>query len=515
MFRKDFLTKRCILQYIGFISERLHNVKGRIKPYISKDGMTTEGIPSDAESRISKYFYHAFHKIFELKRIVHYKDPIVTFSNGSEEREFIIGIRKTRPLTGELDPLILLKKAKCMLKEIKQDWEDVDKTRKDHGQALRRDEVDISKLMEILKTIRLQYITESNLKYAIDDGSIDEKSIKVDLDAREKQQQQQQNNGEDSELSFYPPNADTRAVIMKRLHEIEKTFEIKIIFAAELSSRSLGTAHLDSDHDLYCVFVHKCDKYFSMKSFSKNFRMTYSKDVTNRIPEIDIVGQECSHCVQMMSSSNLTMFELFFSPIVYLKFETSDFDWVQFVRDTMEVRYKRRSVLWSCISHAKQNYSQYISRRENDNVLGKKYLHVIRRILMALWIIKKETDGVNNADDGMLGTGRWPFPYSIQMQLECIDIEILPQEVRDKLVEMLADTDNRESKLGLRTVKIPILDSFIQRSIDRLSDHMKNSVPGEKKKHVNGLPGLVRQQSDATVWDEISCKLIREVSTSF
>jgi predicted nucleotidyltransferase len=501
MFRKDFLTGRCIVQYLGFISERLHRVRKMIRPFLGADGATMEKISYEAENGISKYFYHAFHKIFELKRIVHYKDPIVRFPNGSDEREFIISIRKTRPMAGEFNPSVLLAKAERMLKETKQEWNDVDKRRKENGQSLRRDEVDVAKLMKILKAVRLQYFTDYQINTAVGDGGIDEHTVELNLEPDDKHGS--------SKLSFSPPNADTRAVIMERLREIEKTLEIKIIYAAELSSRSLGTAHSNSDHDLYCIFVHQCNKYFSMKSFSKNFRMTYAKDVSNRTPEIDIVGQECSHCFQMMSTSNLTMFELFFSPIVYIHYAIVEFDWVECVRDTMRDRYKARSLIWCCISHAKQNYAKYISRKESGKVLGKKYLHVIRRILMALWVARKETDG---AEDEAISI--WPLPYSIQMQLECIgkdDTDILPQDVRETLEQILSDTDNREARLGRPTVKIPVFDSFIQRSVKILSDYMKKSSTGEKKKPVGGLPLLVRQQSDATVWDEISCDLIRKV----
>ena len=85
-------------------------------------------------------------------------------------------------MAGEFNPSVLLAKAERMLKETKQEWNDVDKRRKENGQSLRRDEVDVAKLMEILKAVRLQYFTDYQINTAVWDGGIDEHTVELILE---------------------------------------------------------------------------------------------------------------------------------------------------------------------------------------------------------------------------------------------------------------------------------------------------------------------------------------------
>eukprot|EP00455_Lapot_gusevi_P045950 TRINITY_DN5961_c0_g1_i4.p1 TRINITY_DN5961_c0_g1~~TRINITY_DN5961_c0_g1_i4.p1 ORF type:complete len:202 (+),score=55.68 TRINITY_DN5961_c0_g1_i4:85-606(+) len=80
--RDALLSQRVIHQYFGFIMDRFHR--------IGKHG----------KERANKLLYHAFHKMFDLKRLLRGVPPRVV-STGAE-REFIMHIREGE-LTGEFE----------------------------------------------------------------------------------------------------------------------------------------------------------------------------------------------------------------------------------------------------------------------------------------------------------------------------------------------------------------------------------------------------------------------------
>ena len=99
--RHHFITQRCVNQYIGFVGDRLRRCrklldqhaadqtqsKSAAEPvvavgHVDSDAQTDDaddawGLPRDTERAVSKLLYHAYHKLFDLQRIIAYNDPIV------------------------------------------------------------------------------------------------------------------------------------------------------------------------------------------------------------------------------------------------------------------------------------------------------------------------------------------------------------------------------------------------------------------------------------------------------
>jgi uncharacterized protein len=53
--------------------------------------------------------------------------------------------------------------------------------------------------------------------------------------------------------------------IIKRLHEIEKTQDVRILYACESGSRAWGFPSADSDYDVRFYFLHRTDWYLSVE----------------------------------------------------------------------------------------------------------------------------------------------------------------------------------------------------------------------------------------------------------
>lgn len=153
--RMGFVTQRCVGQYVGFIDNRLHMVRRLMEQHPG------EQLPADQEPAAAKLLYHAFHKLFDLRRIVAYQAPQVFLEDGSEERDFIMAVRTTRPLVKVRDrdfsPAGLLDQAVRLRDEVlaarlandKQRREDADPER-----PVRPDEVDIAVVARLLERIR-------------------------------------------------------------------------------------------------------------------------------------------------------------------------------------------------------------------------------------------------------------------------------------------------------------------------------------------------------------------------
>mmetsp|Transcript_16797 Transcript_16797/g.47978 ORF Transcript_16797/g.47978 Transcript_16797/m.47978 type:complete len:638 (+) Transcript_16797:51-1964(+) len=88
--RRSFLTLRCARQYMGFISERLQRAAAEVAVDSARSAFDEA-----AGKRVSKCLYHAYHKLFELRRILAGGDPAVALHG--EEREFVLDLRARPP----------------------------------------------------------------------------------------------------------------------------------------------------------------------------------------------------------------------------------------------------------------------------------------------------------------------------------------------------------------------------------------------------------------------------------
>eukprot|EP00753_Platysulcus_tardus_P016362 PLAT5636.1.p1 GENE.PLAT5636.1~~PLAT5636.1.p1 ORF type:complete len:1038 (+),score=353.76 PLAT5636.1:39-3116(+) len=124
--RHLFLTERLIDHYFGYVHDRLHRVAKQ-----------------DGEHAKAKLFYHAFHKLTDLKRLLRGEEPMVTAVG--ERRDFILRIR-AGPWEGDFSPDALMERARAEVSE-------ADVLRAARKQRLPA-EVDVDALAEWLMSVR-------------------------------------------------------------------------------------------------------------------------------------------------------------------------------------------------------------------------------------------------------------------------------------------------------------------------------------------------------------------------
>ena len=167
-----------------------------------------------------------------------------------------------------------------------------------------------------------------------------------------------------------------KELIIEKLEEIEQTEGIKILHAVESGSRAWGFPSPDSDYDVRFIYVRKPEFYLKLEK---------TRDVVE-LPindMLDINGWDLSKTLQLLHSSNPTLFEWMSSPVVYRQT-----DFIDHLRPIMDQYFSCKSGLYHYLSMAEGNYREYL---KGETVRAKKYFYVLRPVLACKWILRTHT----------------------------------------------------------------------------------------------------------------------------
>ena len=170
--------------------------------------------------------------------------------------------------------------------------------------------------------------------------------------------------------------SDMIKIIQEKLLEIEQKENVKILYCVESGSRAWGFASPDSDYDVRFIYIRKEDFYL---------RLDKTRDVIEwQLDDIlDINGWDIKKALQLLHTSNPTLFEWNNSPIVY---KTTD-GWKK-ISDVISSYFLQKPSLYHYVSMAKSNFREYL---KGEEVRYKKYLYVLRPLLACKWILDKNT----------------------------------------------------------------------------------------------------------------------------
>ena len=161
------------------------------------------------------------------------------------------------------------------------------------------------------------------------------------------------------------------------LKEIEKRYDVRILFAVESGSRAWGFASKDSDWDVRFVYVHKPKWYFSVDE---------QRDVIEELfpNDIDAVGWDLKKALMLLKRSNPSLMEWINSPIVY--------------RAEEHFMDELKTLAQECFNPTKAMYHyQRIYVKHDERYLQKqgypmkRFMYYLRGILACQWIEKNKT----------------------------------------------------------------------------------------------------------------------------
>lgn len=235
-----------------------------------------------------------------------------------------------------------------------------------------------------------------------------------------------------------------RDEIVKKLLEIEKEENIRILLAVESGSRAWGFPSPDSDYDVRFIYIRKVEDYL---------RLDPPRDVIELpINEVlDINGWDLSKTLQLLYKSNPALFEWFSSPIVYMETEFADS-----FRQIMNSYFSTKHALYHYISMAKNNNREFLSK---DMVKLKKYFYVLRPILACRWILDKKT----------------PPPM---MFTELMDAELPAEYV--PCVKSLLDMKMNAPEIGT-IPRVKALNDYLDSSIEEMEMKISSLEDGRER----------------------------------
>lgn len=240
--------------------------------------------------------------------------------------------------------------------------------------------------------------------------------------------------------------------IKNKIAQIEKDYDVDIIFAIESGSRAWGFESKDSDYDVRFVYRHRMDYYVDV------------------IPERDVIelpindiddysGWDIRKALFLMNKSNPSLFEWINSPIVYKKDEKR----FNLIKQAAEQYFLPVSSMYHYIHMAKGNYREYL---RGEKVKIKKYFYVLRPLLACMWI----KDRCENPP---------------------IEFEKLLSMIKDEKLLIKIDELLKKKRQGIESDfedAIPEINRFIEEQISFFDAYtMKNDKHKPDRKYLNSL----------------------------
>lgn len=236
------------------------------------------------------------------------------------------------------------------------------------------------------------------------------------------------------------------ADIKAELAEIERQENVRILYCAESGSRAWGFASPDSDYDVRFIYVRPVQEYL---------RLWKTRDVIEwKLDDtLDINGWDIKKALQLLETSNPTLFEWNGSPIVY----RSSGEWER-ISSIIDRYFRSKHGLYHYLHTAQRNYREYL---KGEEVKLKKYFYVLRPLLACRYILR------NNTPPPML------FSELAETQLEPALRPVVDELVRAKMQQPEIGTGKR----------IDVLNEYIDRSlteIEALLSEMLDEPPGDR-----------------------------------
>ncbi|MBK5145084.1 nucleotidyltransferase domain-containing protein [Budviciaceae bacterium BWR-B9] len=264
-------------------------------------------------------------------------------------------------------------------------------------------------------------------------------------------------NRKDLSVDDHPVSEEMKKRVLNELEEIEKKFDVKVLYACESGSRGWGFASTDSDYDVRFIYVHKADWYLTVEP---------GRDVIERPldDELDISGWELRKALGLLKKANPTLLEWLDSPIVYQE----DSDFMDKFRTLAVEHFSSLRARYHYLSMAKKNFRGYL---QGESVRLKKYLYVLRPLLAVKWIDERASVP--------------PMPFSLL--LDIVEDKALLSEI-DYLLKV--KRTNTESQYGEKLVQI---HNFIEQELDRYALSQFNADKDEERLSVLALDHLLKE----------------------
>lgn len=175
--------------------------------------------------------------------------------------------------------------------------------------------------------------------------------------------------------------------VLETIHQIEKEYEVKILFACETGSRAWGFPSPDSDYDIRFIYMHERDWYLSLNEKKDTIEFILNE-------ELDVTGWDFKKSLMLLKKSNAPLIERFQSPVEYYSVEKFKKNFKHLINEY----YSPAAVFYHHHSLAKKFLEDI---KDENSFKLKKYFYFIRSLLSCNWILKND-DVVPMHMDGLM-----------------------------------------------------------------------------------------------------------------
>ncbi|WP_110112310.1 nucleotidyltransferase domain-containing protein [Bacillus sp. CGMCC 1.16541] len=166
-----------------------------------------------------------------------------------------------------------------------------------------------------------------------------------------------------------------KTAIQKRLKQIEKMYDVTILYACEAGSRAYQLETMTSDYDVRFIYKHKIDAYL---------QLSRPHDVINECDQ-DIQGWDLYKAMYLFTKSNPSLFEWLSSPIVYKE----DLTFTEPLRTFIKHQYSHKAISFHYLQLLKTNLQKKLGQSVTIADI-KRYVHIIRAYLSLQLIIHQK-----------------------------------------------------------------------------------------------------------------------------
>jgi uncharacterized protein len=161
--------------------------------------------------------------------------------------------------------------------------------------------------------------------------------------------------------------------IIFMLRELEKTNDVRVIFAVESGSRAWGFPSPDSDYDVRFVYARPSDWYLSITPGRDVIELPIEND-------LDVNGWDIRKALGLLIKPNPVLLEWLSSPIHYI--------WDDTCCGLLMALSRKIAHGHACLHHylhlGSRQWDVYIGRNERVNL--KKYFYVVRPAMTIRWV---------------------------------------------------------------------------------------------------------------------------------
>lgn len=163
-------------------------------------------------------------------------------------------------------------------------------------------------------------------------------------------------------------------MVLSFLHKLEKEHDIKILYAVNGGSMSMGYASPESDTDVRFIYVHRPEYYFSITP--KPDTINYMSDDH----DLDLVGFELRKALSMLMKTNPIESDWLHSDVVYIEAEGFRSKMLEFEK----MYYNPTHAMYHFRSISVKHNDRYFQ----EKVTLKRFIYYMRGFLSCIWIEK-------------------------------------------------------------------------------------------------------------------------------